>query len=123
MDTHDTPDNTPEVPDNDPNEEGPKLVPLEEMQDILRSYQEEFQLGESEDIRHKCEALFTNKAEDIAAAMLTDALHCPDDRVRHSAQKYILDNIVFPSKSRGGGREEIADLVKRLQKDENEVTS
>jgi len=107
-----------EVPD--PGETSTDLSPqaLEEIQKIVQSYEEEFLGNENKDIAKKAESLLRDNVLEIAARMAHDALHCPDPRIRHQAQKYILDQTVFPSGKRGGGRDEFADLLAKIMKDE-----
>lgn len=83
----------------------------------IKSYEEEFNLNEDKDIAKKAEEILRNDVLEIAAKMAHDAIHCPDPRIRHQAQKYILDNVVFLTGNRTSGRDEFAKLLEKISKE------
>lgn len=93
-------------------DEKPQSLP--ELQKYLEAYREEFRSNEKDDIATKCEAILRNQAEAIAEGMVSLAIHCPDERVRFQAQRYVMDNLVFPKTSREGGRGDFEQLLNRI---------
>lgn len=98
----------------DPEPPASRKPTIPEIERYITAYEEEFKKSEKDDIALKCEKLFSDNAEDITEGMIDLALHCSDDRVRFQAQRYVLDNLVFPKTHREGGREDFSKLLERI---------
>lgn len=88
---------------------------LENLKAIVESYKEEFLVGEENDLARRAEKVFKDNVEAIAEEMVDIALHSADIATRQRAAKYVLDNVVFFTGKRTGGRDEFSDLLDKIK--------